>query len=114
MTPVINPLWFWLMDFSDQADFAFAIGCMVCIGIYALIKLCAENEPYHTNKFLVIGIITFTISCVTPSADTIMKMLIANTITYENIESTKDSTKELVDYIIEKVDAMYKNEEEEK
>lgn len=45
--------------------------------------------------------------------DTLLKMLIANTVTYENVESAKHEATDLVDYIIEKVDTLMDNKETE-
>ena len=72
-----------------------------------------ENGTKYVNlsaKWLKANIIIIAVCLVIttfiPSRDTMLTMLVADMITYENIELTKDSAVALVDYIVEQVKAI--------
>ena len=63
------------------------------------------------NKNLIITLaITGLVTIIVPSQDTMMKMLIAQNITYERVEGGKEMVKDTVDYIFEKIDENKKGE----
>jgi hypothetical protein len=55
---------------------------------------------------IIIVVVCLVITTFIPSRDTMLTMLVADMITYENIELTKDSAVALVDYIVEQVKAI--------
>lgn len=54
------------------------------------------------RRMMIIGAVLVLISCLLPSKQTIYKMLIAKTVTVENIEDATDKTLDFVDELIER------------
>lgn len=122
MTYIINPIWFYLMDVCNNLQTAFVVLAITTglIGVGFLITLAVmldsgykfEDESdatllkkikkTFTTAFIFCGVF-IVLGVATPSKEGITKMLIASVITQENIESVKGDTKELIDYITEKV-----------
>lgn len=129
MTYYIHPIWFYLMDVCSWIK-GIAIFVLV-VSIFAIlieIYVCSDEygdeiEEYFFNrknkdkelpqyliaiKKVFIGtiitlLISLLLSVTVPTSKTITKMLVASVITVENVESAKEDTKELVDYICEKI-----------
>ena len=55
---------------------------------------------------IIIVVVCLVITTLIPTKDTMLTMLVADMITYENIELTKDSAMALVNYIVEQVKAI--------
>lgn len=126
MEPIINPLWFYLIDIVDNINLI----CMIIL-IIALIALCAiaicavsdivsdiigEDEKQAYFKYLKTALKVI-ISCIiitsfTPSSDTIYKMIIADNITPHNIEVVGDAVEGGIDYIFEKINSLTLDEVE--
>lgn len=127
MTYYINPIWFYLMDICDWFK-----GISIAILIISIIALIIEivgwmndyidefgeyifgkdiKEIPQCVKFIkklfistiIIFIVSLILSIAIPTSKTITKMLVASVITVENVNEAKEDTKELVDYIFEKV-----------
>lgn len=129
MTPIINPIWFYLMDVCGDLNAVLIVLC-IAVGIMAavcfVLHLMAVDENWRYDddtrvkktytrmkkSFIALGIALLSVPAV-PNKDTLLKMLIANTVTYENVESAKHEATDLVDYIIEKVDTLMDNKETE-
>lgn len=107
--PVINPWLFYLINVLG----IFRKVCIFCIVILAMVAvgLSVADNIKKKWKIAVAALLSISIAGVIfiPSESTSTKMLIANFATYENIEFTKDSVIELVDYIVEKVDGETNN-----
>ena len=128
MTPIINPIWFYLMNVCENLVEWFAIISVVmgfiAIGLALIIFLYTSNDNNSTESELfkwctkhlkrvtaILGVCII-FSTVIPTEDTLIKMFIAKTVTYENVEDAKQEAVDLVDYIIEKVNELMNNEEE--
>lgn len=114
MTYYINPIWFYLMDICDWFK-----GISVAILIISVIALIFETVGWADSfidefkgiksikkifiSTVIIFIISLMLSIAIPTSKTITKMLVASVITVENVNEAKENTKELVDYIFEKV-----------
>lgn len=127
MTYYINPIWFYLMDICD----CLKVISIVILGI-SIVALIVEFVNWindYTDEFgdyifgkdikqipqcvklikklfistVIIFIISLLLSITVPTSKTITKMLIASVVTVENVNEAKEDTKELIDYIFEKV-----------
>ena len=125
MTPIINPWIFYLMHLINGLH----IVSIICTAIFAILLLgivlflfffWEENEDEddgffkHTKKSfkptLIFLIISLSIFIITPDKKTTYTMLIANYITENNIEAGKEEVKEIIDYVVDKLD----NKDEDK
>ena len=67
----------------------------------------AKKERLNSAKKLAVaGLVFMTLFIIVPSKDTITYMVVAQNVTYENIDKAKISADKLVDYIIDKVDKL--------
>jgi hypothetical protein len=119
-TSVISPMVFYLINVLSTLKVVMCLG--ICGAIVAVI-FCSigslvEADSYKPDKevinrwlkrsktsikFLVFFTVMFTFI---PSENTMLTMLVADMITYENIELTKESAMALVNYIVEQVEAI--------
>lgn len=130
---IINPLWFYFIDFLTNLKslcsaffgwfILFAIIGYICYGIFSVIICDCKEGSVDYNQMSVIHkashkigkicliacIVTGIFNLAIPSQDTMYTMLVANFVTYENVEIATESIKDGVDYIFEKL-----NEEQEK
>lgn len=60
----------------------------------------------YVKKFVIMGIITFSLVIITPSEKTCYKMIAATVVTPNNIEIVGNTTTDIIDYIIESVDTL--------
>ena len=114
MTPIVNPMMFYWLSIVDEVDLAltltFGITFVIalCIGLFMIFE-DVRDDMYIGRMFKLTTIIAI-ISCIgmiaVPSEDTLLKIFVAQNVTYENVEYVKDSANDLVDYIIEKVDEL--------
>lgn len=113
MKPVINPLWFWLMDVSDNLDLVLLVFGVIVAAICVVIFMneVAESTTKAAKKWFVVSLIALALTGIIPSSNTITKMLIASTVTYDNIDAVKGEVTDLVDYIVEKVDGEKEDKE---
>ena len=124
-TPIISPIWFYLMGVVDGLSIlaVILVFALVATVIFLSISYATEKEDlkwagtFNREKHeLKVGmyfeilkksIISLVISSLVlvfiPSQDTMMKMLIAQNITYERVEGGKEMVKDTVDYIFEKI-----------
>lgn len=120
MEPIINPLWFYLIDIVDNINLICMIMLVIAFIALGLISICVfgdmvddtlgENEKQNYFKYIKISLKVI-IPCIiitsfTPSSDTIYKMIIADNITPHNIEVVGDTIEGGIDYIFEKINAL--------
>ena len=114
----INPIWFYLMSICENLQdilmtISVVLGSLI-FGISLYYFIDGEFEEMKQNELIKKCITPFIIcvilACFIPSKETCKEMLIASCITHENVEYAKDTTKELVDYIFEKIENESKNE----
>ena len=126
MEPIINPLWFYLIDVVDSLQIVVGIILMlscIALAIVSIIMFFEYSELYLEErekqayfKYLKITLKVI-IPCIiitsfTPSSDTIYKMIIADNITPHNIEVVGDAVEGGIDYIFEKINSLTLDEVE--
>lgn len=125
MDYIINPWWFYLIDAIDKIHlFALMIAfigaiitaffCIVNYDklIYSDETRYPDDSPYsigcHNTKNIVkvaifIIAVSSAIYIITPSQDTMNKMLIANVLTKQNIEAGTDFTQDQIGKLVDKI-----------
>ena len=114
MEPIINPLWFYLIDvlafFGGAARFiGIALIIIMVIGGFLLIDLRDMENWFKSKAFkkaMILSIIMLIIGLLIPAEETAYKMLIASLITPDNIEATGGAVQDIIDYIINSVDTL--------
>lgn len=127
---IINPWIFYLIEVlkglkevSVVAIFMTII-MLICIGI-ATLWLRSEDSFYHSDnnastikacirafkKLSIVACVITSVYIVTPSEETMYKMLVAQYVTYENVDKATESIKEGVDYIFKKLNKEDKKDE---
>lgn len=127
---IINPWIFYLIEVlnglkevSVVAIFTTII-MLICIGI-ATLWLRSEDSFYRSDKnastikayirafkkLSIVACVITSVYIVTPSEETMYKMLAAQYVTYENVDKATESIKEGVDYIFKKLNKEDKKDE---
>lgn len=127
---IINPWIFYLIEVlkglkevSVVAIFMTII-MLICIGI-AIAWFKSEDSFYRSDnnaptikacirafkKLSIVACIITSVYVVTPSEETMYKMLVAQYVTYENVDRATESIKEGVDYIFKKLNKEDKKDE---
>ena len=102
MTPVINPLWFYLMSVADDVDFVASVVVVVTtigLTIYFFYSLAnaydvedfIDNLKPIRKPFAIVVVLITLVGIITPSSETITKMIIAQNVTYERVEVVGDT-----------------------
>lgn len=111
---IIRPWLLYLINFLENlsgilAFSFFMIGIVVvCLGIFAI--LTDECESLYTRlikwlkRFLILFFILGAVIVLIPSKNTMYSMLIADQVTYENVDKLGDSTKDTEDYIFDRIE----------
>ena len=127
--PIINPWIFYVIDILSNlkgvswfATFITVIALIFIAIITAYLKVqdsCSGSEnnievigtlTRFFKKLLIVAYIVISVFIVTPSEETMYKMLVAQNVTYENIDKAQEEIKETVDYIFEKLGKEDKND----
>lgn len=125
MEPIIDPKLFYLCDVCETLDVVMSV--LVFAGIVSLIAhaiIYYDSTFYNDGVFdgdikkfkrgLYITVIAMIISLLgvifIPSKKTIYQMIVFDNITENNIEAGKDNIKELIDYTIDKIDEVNKED----
>lgn len=121
MEPIINPLWFYLIDTLSGFGSTFcAIGG---VGVGALItgsiiSICFDLDSLKnlwkskvTKMIAVLSIVLIVTGSFIPSESTAYKMLVASLVTPNNITAVGESATNVVDYIVESVDKIIESDE---
>lgn len=127
---IINPWIFYLIDVlnglkevSVVAIFM-TIVMLICIGI-AIAFFKSDDSFYRSDdnadiiralirvskRLLIVACITTSVFVVTPSEETMYKMLVAQYVTYENVDKATETIKDGVDYIFKKLGKEDKKDE---
>lgn len=125
--PIINPAIFYWIGVSSSARtfFVITVGSAICVFITAALVISMEASliksfPYSSEgniktlntwkkilKYSIIVIIISGLLCVfIPSRETLLSILVAKYLTYENAAWTLESVKEAVNYIVDAVAAL--------
>lgn len=122
MEPIIDPKLFYLCDVCDTLDTVLAI--LLVISVIMLLILTAiytdtgecfdEDDAKVFKRVLTATIISLSISLLgvifIPNKKTIYQMMVFDNITENNIQAGKDDIKELIDYTIDKIDEVNKED----
>lgn len=115
MKPIVNPLFFYLLDVGEKVCTAcIIIGVLaMIIGViaHAIRTFMAENDDERKLcnpwcRLLYIGIVCIILSCVTPSKETGYQMIAASVVTPDNLEVAADTTTNIVNWIVDSVDKL--------
>ena len=123
MEPIINPLWFYLIDTLSGFGSTFcaiggigvgaliigAIGAVICFDLDSSLKDLWKNKV--TKMIAVFSIVLVVMGSCIPSESTAYKMLVASLVTPNNIATAGESATNIVDYIVESVDKIIETEE---
>lgn len=113
-TPIINPLWIYLIDVAGELDILSILAVAICL-VIVLVSIGMYSDGYKDwleigKKALLFGVISLIMLIFTPSEDTMYKMLVTNYVTPQNIEVTGETITDAVDYIFEKVEQLQEEE----
>lgn len=124
-TPIINPIWFYLVDVVPRVGGflgLFGLG----LGVIGLIILAQDDKYISTfKKFLISGIVVFVVGVLFPSKDACYQMIAAKAITPNNIKTVTDyvndtatnvsdnlmnAIKDIMDYSVDRIYSVRNNE----
>ncbi len=114
---IINPWLFYLFDLVDKFQ-TLLIVFLVFAGAFTAFTIgfgVLDEEFNHPlfimgKKLIIPLIISAFLLVLLPSKDTLMEMTVASYVTQENIDKAAATSKDIVDYITEKVVEMKKEE----
>lgn len=117
MTYYVDPSLFYLINVCTGIRGVAVALLVVSLAIFISRAICYfadydylqdnEKDQYKKGVKMVTPAILISVLLIVfvPSKQTCVEMLIAKTVTVENLNTTIDGTKELIDYIFEKVNA---------
>lgn len=125
---IINPWIFYLIDvLSSLKGISSIIAAVVLFGMAALglVTAVAKSECCYDEdsarfvassiklfkKLLIVLCVSTGVYTVTPSEETMYKMLVAQYVTYENVDKATETIKDGVDYIFKKLGKEDKKDE---
>lgn len=112
--PIVNPIWFYIMSISTGLKVVCISVALISGAITGIVFMNIEDgfcEPKDLKKPLTLLVLFGVLSILVPSENTIHKCLVANLVTYENVEVVKGEATELIDYIIDSVDKLNDSKE---
>ena len=127
-TPIINPVWFYFADVIPNIGFCFVIiGCLILT--FAIISYLTDE---YTKEFIkkrikitVLGVSILTVGMLLPSKKACYQIIIAKTITPNNIKAVADyasdtainvsdnltnAIKDIMDYSVDRIYNVRNNE----
>lgn len=122
MEPIIDPKLFYLCDVCETLNTVLAI--LLTLSVITVIIFIAtytdagkyfdDVDTKTFKRILTATLIALSISLLgvifIPSKKTIYQMIVFDNITENNIEAGKDNIKELIDYTVEKIDEVNKED----
>lgn len=124
MRPVINPWIFYLVKVSEGIN-NIAGTVLLTVGIittaaflmYAVLKIEGysdedkelKNAKGILKKLVLSFAVLSAVYIFTPSKETYFQMIVSSQVTTENVQNVEDVIKDSVDYIIEKMNANWKD-----
>lgn len=114
MTHYINPIWFYLMNVSNDIKIFLCVSGIMSLICTVIALLLIDVEIMDSDnakkkifkvfkKIIIASIISLFIGTLIPSKETCIEMMIASQVTHENVTTTKEEIYEIVDYITDKV-----------
>lgn len=119
MKPIINPLWFYLINIVENFGGLLFTIAIVSGGACLAFLFCSaldndiKSQMKNIKRLLIICIISSILTSLCPTKDTCYQMMTATMITPNNITAVGDAATDVVDYIIESVDTLLDAEDEE-
>jgi hypothetical protein len=106
MTPIINPMWFYWINFITNLQ-AVVVAILFITGAYVILyAICMDGKfpKWLVRSAAIIGVIGAVLVTVLPSESTMYKMMVASYATGDNLEEISQTIKNSVDYIFEKIE----------
>lgn len=117
MNYIINPIWFYIIDVLENLKIialgmTLVFGCALPVILYIYFEIRDDEDEWHKEiqelkkamKFSIITlIVSFGVRVFVPSEETCYKMIVASTVTTENVNKAESVIKDSVDYIFEKL-----------
>lgn len=117
MNYIIDPMWFYWLEVVDNFKYTVYMATVILIIVTAIIIVIGllfwdEVSDLISVKILkrmaiLIGVTILTSSLVStfvPSRETLIQMKVAELATYENVDTAIETTKDLVDYVLDEID----------
>lgn len=121
MNPIINPLWFYLIDTITSLKVVFLVTAVLIGIVLTGVSFCHLSwdiddfkefwEYKYTKTITVVGVISLIIGCLLPGVETAYKMLVASLVTPDNIAAVGESVSSVVDYIIDSVNKLIESKQ---
>ena len=114
--PIVSPWIFYLINLlSNISDVCFMLALVSFLALLGLIlygflaELDSDSEIWESfikwrKRTAIALVISILGSTFIPTKELMYQMLVANFVTYENVETATDAIKDSVDYIFEKID----------
>ena len=123
---VINPVLIYLSEVANSLKcisiiiFVFLLlgyAVVTIIGFYNILENMeygADDRDYKrgiealniSKKLIIPIVISFVLTIVVPSKETIYKMIVSNLVTYENVDMTTETIEEAFDHVIDKLEEL--------
>ena len=117
MTYYINPVWFYLIDVCGGLKIlCVVVGILALVGTLLYLAYGMDElkgyEGYEeewgkcsklSKKLLIIFSFVLALGLFLPKESTCVKMMVSSVITKENVEVATEDVKELVDYVVDKI-----------
>ncbi len=108
MKPIINPWWIYFASVSeDLKNFLLVTGilALIVVGFWFFFSIL-EDIKKPPEWLIITGICFLSISPIFPSQKTVLTMMTVSQITPDNIETIGETGKDIVDYVVEKIDTI--------
>lgn len=124
MEPIVNSLWFYLINTFDGLKIFFYCVGGIGIAIIAIIAICEffmylDNEGFNEKElnsfkyrlkkyknFFVLFLISIFIGVIIPSEKTCYEIVAAQIITPDNLNTAGTVAKDIVDYVVQSAEAI--------
>lgn len=127
-TPIISPLWFYLIGTIPKvagvlADISLVLFIFCGVVIFVVVLTSDDNDEGQAaikrvwtalKKKLIVAVILLSLSNVIPSKEVCYQMAAASLITPANIGATKETAKEAIDYVIDSIDILLEENTQDK
>lgn len=109
---IISPFWFYLIDVLGNLKDVSKIIVICTIGLGSILAVVLFVDGWDDNNFVIKKAlkITLIILCIAtssnifiPSEKTMYTMMVANVVTYENVDKAADVISDSVDYVMDKL-----------
>lgn len=109
---IVSPWIIYLIAILDNLSIAALLG--VAVGAGTMITIWCDDpdntKPFRFGKWLFI--ISIALMVLIPSKEEMYIMLVADTVTYEMVDTVGEGIKGAVDYVVDAVDQMLNGEKE--